>query len=227
MAAGTVVTVRKPCASRGRCIRGAGSPQLSSNRPVMTKPARIWPPICTSRLWLNSSASPLSIRCASSAGESDVSSLYGSSLEYRASDGLVDEREQQRVVANRRQRTVDRVEKLEPEPGLLTFVVPRSLKDVGLRIRGDVGFRSHQRDGRCRRRCSISRRASDQGRAASGFARWAASRSRNSARWASEIGSWDCSATIRSQSAATYCSFSSRVSSSKPCGGIGSGWATP
>jgi hypothetical protein len=60
--------------------------------------------------------------------------------------------------------------------------VVNSLQDIRMGVRRERGLRTSHRDGGFETANSISRRTSDQGRAAEGFARCAARRSRTSAR---------------------------------------------
>ncbi len=101
-------------------------------------------------------------------GEEDA---IGEALNERSSDRRVNKRGKQWRLTNQLGRVFEFVEELKPEQGALVVVVLNGAQDVGMSVRRERGLRTSHREGRFETASSISRRTSDQGRAAAGFAR--------------------------------------------------------
>jgi hypothetical protein len=78
----------------------------------------------------------------------------------------VNKRGKQRRLTNQLGRVFELVEKLKPEQRSLLVVVVNSVQDVGMSVRRERGLGTSHREGRFETASSISRRTSDQGRAA-------------------------------------------------------------
>jgi hypothetical protein len=113
-------------------------------------------------------------------GNNDVGSVVGprgeehpvgKAVNERSSDRRVNKRGKQWRLTNQLGRVFEFVEELKPEQRSLLVVVVNSVQDVGMSVRRERGLRTSHREGRFETASSISRRTSDQGRAAEGFAR--------------------------------------------------------